>query len=76
VYLRETRRTRKDGTTVRYLQLAHNYRDPDTGHAIAKILYSFGRADLVDRAALERLVGSVCRFLDHEPPTSGGNGEV
>jgi transposase len=74
VYLRETRRTRKDGTVVRYLQLAHNYRDPDTGHAIAKILYSFGRADLIDRTALERLVGSVSRFLDQEPPTSGGNG--
>jgi hypothetical protein len=74
VYLRETRRTRKDGTVVRYLQLAHNYRDPDTGHAIAKILYSFGRADLIDRTALERLVGSVSRFLDQEPPTSEGNG--
>jgi transposase len=76
VYLRETRRTRKDGSTVRYLQLAHNYRDPDTGHPIAKILYSFGRADLVDRTALERLVGSVSRFLDEEPPSSGVGGEV
>jgi transposase len=74
--VRKTKRTRSDGTTVRYLQLAHNYRDPDTGHAIAKILYSFGRADLVDRAALERLVGSVSRFLDQEPPTSGKGGEV
>jgi hypothetical protein len=76
VYLRETRRTRKDGSTVRYLQLAHDYRDPDTGHAIAKILYSFGRVDLVDRAALERLVGSVSRFLDEEPPSSGTGGEA
>ena len=67
---------RKDGSTVRYLQLAHNYRDPDTGHAIAKILYSFGRADLVDRTALERLVGSVSRFLDQQPPTSEQSGEV
>ena len=75
MYLRETRRTRKDGTTVRYLQLAHNYRDPDTGHAIAKILYSFGRADLIDRAALERLVASVSRFLYEEPPKST-SGEV
>jgi hypothetical protein len=40
VYLRETRRTRKDGTTVRYLQLAHNYRDPDTvwAHATYDLL--------------------------------------
>jgi DNA-binding SARP family transcriptional activator/transposase len=39
-------------------------------------LRAFGRADLIDRTALERLVGSVSRFLDQDPPTSGGNGEV
>jgi hypothetical protein len=31
MYLRETKRGRTDGSEVRYLQLAHNVRDPDTG---------------------------------------------
>ena len=31
VYLRETRRVNKDGSVVRYLQLAHNERHPRTG---------------------------------------------
>lgn len=31
MYLRETRRTNKDGSVVRYLQLAHNTRNASTG---------------------------------------------
>jgi hypothetical protein len=31
MYLRETRRTNKDGSVVSYLQLAHNERHPKTG---------------------------------------------
>jgi hypothetical protein len=31
VYLRDTRRVNKDGSVVRYLQLAHNERYPRTG---------------------------------------------
>jgi hypothetical protein len=64
VYLRETRRTNKDGSVVRYLQLAHNERHPQTGSPVAKVIHNFGRAETVDRAALARLVASISRFLD------------
>ncbi len=39
---------------------------PEKGHAKTRILYNFGRADQVDREALERLVRSICRFLSTE----------
>jgi hypothetical protein len=64
VYLRETRRTNRDGSVVRYLQLAHNERHPQTGSPVAKVIHNFGRAETVDRAALARLVSSISRFLD------------
>ena len=63
MYLRETRRTNRDGSVVAYLQLAHNERHPDTGSPVAKVIHSFGRVDQVDRAALARLVTSISRFL-------------
>ncbi len=44
MYLRETRRTNKDGTVVRHLQLAHNERHPVTGAPTAKVIHNFGRA--------------------------------
>jgi len=37
VYLRESRRTNRDGSVVRYLQLAHNERHPQTGNSVAKV---------------------------------------
>jgi len=64
VYLRETRRTNKDGSVVAYLQLAHNERHPVTGSPVAKVIHNFGRADKVDRDALRRLVSSISRFLE------------
>jgi hypothetical protein len=64
VYLRETRRTNKDGSVVGYLQLAHNERHPVTGSPVAKVIHNFGRADKVDRDALARLVASISRFLE------------
>jgi hypothetical protein len=64
MYLRETRRRNGDGSEVAYLALAHNERDPQTGTPKAKIIHNFGRADLVDRDGLRRLVRSISRFLD------------
>ena len=64
MYLRETRRTNKDGSTVAYLQLAHNERHPVSGSPVAKVIHNFGRADKVDREALARLVRSISRFLE------------
>src|SRR5207237_9454945 len=64
MYLRETKRRNADGSTVSYLALAQNERDPVTGVPRARIIHRFGRADQVDREALARLVGSISRFLD------------
>ena len=49
-----------------YVQLAHNYRDPDTGVSKPDILYSFGRKDALDVEALKRLARSIARFLEPE----------
>lgn len=64
MYLRETKRTNRDGRTVSYLQLAHNRRDPETGVPKAETIHSFGRADHIDREGLARLVRSISRFLE------------
>jgi hypothetical protein len=59
---------------VRYLQLAHNERHPDTGNPVAKVIHSFGRAEQVDRAALARLVSSISRFLTPEEAVAAATG--
>ena len=79
MYLRETRRTNRDGSVVAYLQLAHNERNPETGNPVAKVIHNFGRAEKVDRSALARLVSSISRFLTPEQAMSaaaGGEVEV
>jgi Transposase DDE domain len=48
---------------VRYLQLAHNEWDPAAGVSRTKVLYSFGREDELDRAAVQRLVAALGRLL-------------
>jgi len=74
MYLRETRRTNRDGSVVGYLQLAHNERHPQTGSPVAKVIHNFGRAELVDRAALARLVSSISRFLTPEQAAAAAEG--
>jgi hypothetical protein len=64
MYLRTTQRRNKDGSVVRYYALAENVRHPEKGHVEAKVVHSFGRADRLDRAALERLVRSIRRVLE------------
>jgi hypothetical protein len=66
MYLRTIGRRNKDGLEVRYVQLAHNEWDPERKCSIAKVIYSFGREDQLDRAALARLVGSLSRVLEPE----------
>jgi hypothetical protein len=74
VYLRETRRTNRDGSVVRYLALAHNERHPVTGSPVAKVIHNFGRADRVDREALGRLVASISRFLEPDQAVAAAAG--
>jgi len=64
MFLREVRRRNKNGTQVSYLQLVHNEWDAAAQASRTKILYSFGRADQVDPAAIERLIASLSRLLD------------
>jgi len=74
MYLRETRRTNRDGSVVAYLQLAHNERHPETGSPVAKVIHNFGRAERVDRDALARLVSSISRFLTPEQAAIAARG--
>lgn len=77
MYLRQTRRTNRDGSTVSYVQLAHNERHPVTGAPTAKVIHNFGRADKVDHEALKRLVASISRFLSPEQAlVAAAEGEV
>jgi len=65
MYLRRTARRTKSGETVGYLALAHNERN-ERGVPVARVIYNFGREDLVDRDALVRLVRSIQRLLGGE----------
>src|SRR5271166_1111356 len=64
MYLRSTPRRNKDGSEVRYLQLAHNVRDPAAKRSKVQVVYNFGREEPATREALERLVASVTRHLE------------
>jgi hypothetical protein len=69
VYLRSTPRRNKDGSEVRYLQLAHNVWDPAAKRSRVQVVWNFGREEPGTREALERLVASVGRHL--EPGKAG-----
>src|SRR5271165_6484948 len=70
MYLRITQRQNRDGSTVAYYALAESVWNADAKQPQARVIHSFGRADQLDRAALERLVRSINRVLD------GGDGAV
>ncbi len=75
MYLRTTPRRNTDGSVVRYLQLAHNTWDPAAKRSRVQVLYNFGREDANNRAALQRLVASVSRFLDPDQALAAQAGE-
>jgi hypothetical protein len=64
MFVRTATRRNKDGTAVRYLQLVPNEWDPATKAAKMRVLHNFGREDQADKAAIERLAGSLFRLLD------------
>ena len=66
MYVRTIKRRNKDGSEVEYVQLAHNTRHPEKGYSRAEVVYSFGRRDQLDVAALKRLVSSLSRFINPE----------
>jgi transposase len=63
MYIRKISRKNKDGSSITYVQLAHNEWNPEKGHCTAKILYNFGRIEKVNFEQLKRLVKSISRFL-------------
>jgi len=64
MYIRQISRKRKDGSRVRYLQLARKVRDRETGAPRDEVLFHFGREDAIDKEQIKRLVSSFSRFLD------------
>lgn len=64
MYLRKTQRRNKDGSVVRYVQLANNRRVD--GRTQADVLVNLGREDRLDLDALRRLVASVNRYLGED----------
>lgn len=71
MYLRTIQRRRKDGSLVRYLQLAHNRRVG--GVTRAEVLLSLGREDELDVEGLRRLARSIRRYTD---PGAEGGGQI
>jgi hypothetical protein len=74
MYLRITQRQNRDGSTVAYYALAESIWNPDAKRREARVVHSFGRADQLDRAALERLVNSINRVLDDGAGTGAAKG--
>ncbi|HEY9414062.1 MAG TPA: IS1634 family transposase [Pseudonocardia sp.] len=68
MYLRATQRKNRDGTVVRYVQLAHNRRVD--GVTQAQVLLNLGREDQLDRDGLARLVTSINRYLGTADPAA------
>ncbi|CAN5232553.1 IS1634 family transposase [soil metagenome] len=65
MYMRTTQRRNKDGSVVRYVQLAHNRREG--AKTKAEVLINLGREDRLDMAGLRRLAGSIFRYLGDDP---------
>jgi hypothetical protein len=72
--LRSTPRRNKDGSEVRYLQLAHNVWDPAAKRSRVQVIWNFGREEPGTREALARLVASVSRYLEPGRPRAGAEG--
>ena len=73
MYLRTTSRRNKDGSVVRYYQLAHNEWDPQRKRSTARVIHNFGRADELDRDALVRLCCSIARVCGVRVEDPGGD---
>src|SRR5512139_3634252 len=71
MYIRTISRKNKGGSSVTYVQLAHNLWDPQSRCAKAQVLHTFGRTDELDTDALKRLAKSINRFLSPEDALQG-----
>jgi Transposase DDE domain len=64
MYLRVTGRRNRDGSAVAYYALAENVWNAQTKRSEAQVIHTFGRADQLDKAALQRLIASIQRVID------------
>src|SRR4051794_24163024 len=64
MYLRVTERRNRDGSSVAYYALAENVWNPQAKRSEAQVIHNFGRADQLDKAALQRLIASIQRVID------------
>ena len=75
MYLRVTERRNRDGSTVAYYALAENDWNAEAKRSETRVIHSFGRADQLDRTALQRLVASINRVIEADAadtlPTRG-----
>ena len=71
MYLRITQRHNRDDSSVTYYALAESVWNADEKRREAHVVHSFGRADQLDRAELERLVRSINRVLDDGDDAAG-----
>ena len=76
MYLRMTQRRNKDGSVVRYYGLAENVWNAERGRSEARPIYSFGRADKLDKAVLERLASSLRRVVLDETVAMADAGQA
>jgi hypothetical protein len=76
MFVRTATRRNKDGSAVRYVQLVQNEWDPATKSSRMRVVHSFGREDQLDRAAVERLAGSLGRLLGRGQQTAGAAPEL
>src|SRR3954453_14324839 len=76
--LRVTERRNRDGSSVAYYALAENVWNAQAKRSEAQVIHNFGRADQLDKAALQRLIASIQRVIDADAagtlPTSGKAG--
>jgi len=76
MFVRIATRRNKDGSAVRYVQLVQNQWDPAARSSRMRVVHSFGREDQLDRAAVERLAGSLARLLGQGQPAAGAAPEL
>src|SRR3954468_15577463 len=78
MYLRVTERRNRDGSSVAYYALAENVWNAQAKRSEAQVIHNFGRADQLDKAALQRLIASIQRVIDADAagtlPPSGKAG--
>ena len=59
MYLCVTERRNRDGSSTAYYALAENVWNATAKRSEVRVVHSFGRADRIDTAALQRLIASI-----------------